>query len=96
MSLDFCETGLDGVQVSWVIFGALTKVFEDRLSDQIRLMLEQGVLVDIEDCGFDVVRVVFEKEIFPLLDELKVEIFGCVDDIPIVDGEIFDGVFPFG
>lgn len=31
------------------------------LSDQIRLMLEQIVLVDVEDGCFDVVVVVFEQ-----------------------------------
>ena len=59
-------------------------------------MGEEIVAVDVEDGGFDVVCVVFELEIFSLLDELKVEAVGCLDDIAIVDGEVFDNVFAFG
>ena len=31
-----------------------------------------------------------------MLEELKVEAVGCVDDIAVSDGEVFDGVFAFG
>ena len=50
-------------------------------------------MVDIEDGGFDVVGVVFEQQVIALLNELKIELAGCIDDIAIVDGEVFDGVF---
>ena len=66
------------------------------LLNQIRLMLEEVVLVDIEDGGFDVVVVVFEQQVFTLLNKLKVELVGCIDDIAIADGKVFDGVFAFG
>ena len=49
-------------------------------------------MVDIEDGGFDVVGVVFEQQVIALLNELKIELSGCIDDIAIVDGEVFDGV----
>ena len=48
-------------------------------------MLEEVILVDVEDCGFDVIRIVLEQKIFSLLDELKVETSGCVNDITISD-----------
>ena len=49
-------------------------------------------MVDIEDGGFDVVGVVFEQQVIALLNELKIELSGCIDDIAIADGEVFDGV----
>ena len=59
LSLGFCATGLDGVQVRWVFVGSLMKVVEDQLSDQIRLMSKQLVAIDVEQCGLDVVAFVF-------------------------------------
>ena len=53
-------------------------------------------MVDVEDGGFDVVVVVFEQEMITALDEEKVAVVGCLDDIAISDGEVFDGVFASG
>ena len=51
-SLDICASSLNCVQLRhWITLMLLL--------NQIRLMLEEVVLVDIEDGGFDVVDVVF-------------------------------------
>ena len=64
--------------------------------DQIRLLLEQVVSVDVNDGGFDIVFIVFEQKVITALNELGFDVVGCIDDIAIGDGEVFDGVFAFG
>ncbi len=59
-------------------------------------MLKQLVAIDVEQCGLDVVALVFEEEVIATLDEAKFEVVRCLDDIAISDGESFDGVFVQG
>ena len=61
-------------------------------SDEIGLMGEQVVAVGVEQRGFDVVVQVFEQEVIAALDESKVEVAGCLDDIAVCNGEVVDGV----
>ena len=64
-------------------------------SDEIGLIGDEIVAIDVEEPGFDVVVLVFEQEVIAALDEAKVAVVGCLDDIAIVDGEVFDGVLAF-
>jgi len=61
-------------------------------STQIGLTGEQVVAAGVEHCRFDVVVEVFEQEVIAALDEAKVEVVGCLDDIAICNGEAADGV----
>ena len=61
-------------------------------SDLIRLVVDQLIGGDVEDCGVNVAGVVCKQEMVALLDEGEVVLFWSVDDIAIVDGEIADGV----
>ena len=56
-------------------------------------MREMVVVVDVEQCGLDVVVWVFEQEVIAALDQAKVEVVGCLDDVAICNGEVVDGVF---
>ena len=42
--------------------------------------------------GLDVVVQVFQQEVIAALDESKVEVAGCLDDIALCNGEVLDGV----
>ena len=55
-------------------------------------MGEQVIAVDVQQCGFDVVVQVFDKEVIAALDEAQVEVVGCLDHIAIRNGEVVDGV----
>ena len=55
-------------------------------------MLEQIVVVGFEQRGLDVVVQVFQQEVIAALDESKVEVAGCLDDIALFKGEVLDGV----
>ena len=55
-------------------------------------MLEQIVVVGFEQRGLDVVVQVFLQELIAALDESKVEVAGCLDDIALCKGEVLDGV----
>ena len=59
-------------------------------------MGEQVVVVGVKQRGFVVVAQVFEQEVIAALDDAKVEVVGCLDDIAICNGEVIDGVFAFG
>ena len=59
-------------------------------------MQKQHVAIDIEQCGLDVVVLVFEEEVITTLDEAKFEVVRYLDDIAISDGESLDGVFVHG
>ena len=55
-------------------------------------MGEQVVVVGVKQRGFVVVAQVFEQEVIAALDDAKVEVIGCLDDIAICNGEVVDGV----
>ena len=55
-------------------------------------MLEQIVVVGFEQRCLDVVVQVFQQEVIAALDESKVEVAGCLDDIALCNGEVLDGV----
>ena len=59
-------------------------------------MCDQLISIDVQQRGFDVVLQVFEQEVIAALDEAKVEVVGCLDDVAIRDGEITDGVVAYG
>ena len=46
-------------------------------------MGEQVVVVGVKQRGFVVVAQVFEQEVIAALDEAKVEVVGCFDDVAI-------------
>ena len=55
-------------------------------------MGEQVVVVGVKQRGFVVVAQVFAQEVIAALDDAKVEVIGCLDDIAICNGEVVDGV----
>ena len=55
-------------------------------------MLEQIVVVGFAQRGLDVVVQVFQQEVIAALDDSKVEVAGCLDDIALCNGEVLDGV----
>ena len=59
-------------------------------------MGEQVVVVGVKQRGFVVVAQVFEQEVIAALDDAKVEVIGCLDDIAICNGEVVDGVGVLG
>lgn len=59
-------------------------------------MGEQVVVVGVKQRGFVVVAQVFEQEVIAALDDAKVEVVGCLDDIAICNGEVVDGVGVLG
>ena len=59
-------------------------------------MCDQVIAVDVQQRGFDVVLQVFEQEVIAALDQAKVEVVGCLDDIAICNGEVVDGVGVLG
>ena len=44
------------------------------LTKQVWLMFEEVVLVDVDDCGSDVIDVVFEHEVITAFDETEIEV----------------------
>ena len=60
--------------------------------DQVGLMCDQLISIDVQQRGFDVVLQVFEQEVIAALDEAKVEVVGCLDDVAICNREVLDGV----
>ena len=59
-------------------------------------MGEQVVVVGVKQRGFVVVAQVFAQEVIAALDDAKVEVVGCLDDIAICNGEVVDGVGVLG